>query len=199
MDYLELVYGVDVHGDQSSFRKLITVFKDVNADLMILGGDLNVDLQLLAELRDKVMVVPGECDDIYVTKRARELGILFDGVVASVNECRIGFLGGLSAHQSIRRLYDGNQGPLDFLVTHFPPKGCLDLILGKHHGGLKELNALITKYQVKYVLTGHYHGNVGSCTLADAVVLNPGPLNQGNYLIMRCSRRGAEYKFMKLP
>ncbi|MEM1897675.1 MAG: hypothetical protein QXD36_01015, partial [Sulfolobales archaeon] len=76
---VKVVYGVDLHGNELNLYKVINAFRALRADLMILGGDINAGLQGLAEIRDKVVLLPGECDDVYVTKHARELGILFDG------------------------------------------------------------------------------------------------------------------------
>ncbi|MEM4518702.1 MAG: metallophosphoesterase [Sulfolobales archaeon] len=196
---VKVVYGVDLHGNELNLYKVINVFRALRADLMILGGDINAGLQGLAEIRDKVVLLPGECDDVYVTKHARELGILFDGTAISISGCRVGFVGGLSVHQSIRKLYEGVQGTIDILVTHFPPKGCLDLVMGKYHGGLRELNDVIVRYGVKYVLTGHYHDNIGTCFLNNTLVLNPGPLDLGNYLILNYCGVSANYTFMRLP
>ncbi len=196
---LKIVYGVDLHGNEVSFKEFVKVFRKLGADLMILGGDLNVDLKSLAELRGRVMIVPGECDDVYITKYAKKLDMLFDGIAVSVNNCRVGFVGSLSVHQSMRKFYERTKGSVDVLITHFPPKGCLDLVMGKYHGGLKELSSMVLEYKVRYVLTGHYHDEVGTCFLGSAVVINPGPLMLGNYLILNYDGLSADYTFMKLP
>ncbi|MEM0453626.1 MAG: metallophosphoesterase family protein [Sulfolobales archaeon] len=196
---MRIIYAVDIHGDETALKKLNKISNNLNVDLMILGGDIDAELLLLKESSYKVSIIPGECDDIYITKQARELGILFDGTTLNVGNYRIGFIGGLSAHQSIRKFYERVKENVDILVTHFPPKGCLDLVMSKFHGGLHELNSIIAKYKVKYVLTGHYHDNVGSCTLENAIVINPGPLNFGNFLFLEYNEALTNYEFRKLP
>lgn len=197
---MRVIYAVDIHGYERGLKKLAEVSNSLKADLMVLGGDINADLTILNGLNCKVAVTPGECDDIYITKRARELGILFDGSTVDSDSWIIGFVGGLSVHQSIRKLYERATNSVDLLVTHFPPKGCLDLVLGKYHGGLNELNSIIAKYKVTYVLTGHYHDNVGVCLMcSNALVMNPGPLTHGKFLLLDYNDTVIEYRFMRLP
>lgn len=192
-----IVYAVDAHGNELSVRKLIKVFKELSADFLILGGDLSFSLNLLKDV-DKYAIITGECDDIYMTKHAKELNVLFDGNVLEIYGVKMGFIGGLSVHQSLRRLMGRYNGYLDVLVTHFPPKGCLDLILSKYHAGLVEVLDIVLKYGVKYVLTGHYHDNVGICRLGSALVINPGPLMFGKYLLISNIKGALDIQFCTL-
>ncbi len=199
----KIIYCVDIHGSEDNFRKLLIESSKLGVEAIIIGGDINIDLKNVMQLKShKLILIPGECDDIYITKCARELNILSDGVVVDVDGIRIGCVGGLAAHQSIRRLYKhiNAVGGFDILVTHFPPKGCLDNVLNNFHSGLKEVRDLVLKYSVKYVFTGHYHDNIGVCILGTSVVINPGPLSLGYYLMVEyIPSKPLNYTFMKLP
>lgn len=192
---MSMAYAVDAHGEELNVRRLAKALKEV--ELLILGGDLSFDLNLFKGV-GKLAVVTGECDDIYLTKCARKLGILLDGDIMEACGLKIGFIGGLSVHQSIRRLMRRCGGHLDILVTHFPPKGCLDLILDRYHAGLVEVLSIVQRYGVRYVLTGHYHDNVGSCRVGSALVVNPGPLMLGKYLLINCSRGAPDFHMCTL-
>lgn len=193
-----IVYVVDVHGNEAYIKKLVSFLNNLNIDLLIFGGDLSFNLGLLNEVKVKYVVVPGECDDIYLTKYARGRGVLYDGEVMNLNGLKIGFVGALEVHQSIRRLVSRCSDTLDLLVTHMPPKGCLDVLLGKYHGGLIELLDLIRNYKIKYVLTGHYHDNIGVCKLNSSLVINPGPMMLGKYLIMHYDGGALRYEFQSI-
>ncbi len=193
-----IAYVVDVHGNEAYIKKLVGILNNLNIDLAVFGGDLSFSLGLLDGVGIKYVIVPGECDDIYLTKHARTLGVLYDGKVMNIDGLKIGFVGALGAHQSIRRLAGRCSDGLDLLITHMPPKGCLDIILGKYHGGLIELLDLIRKCRIKYVLTGHYHDNVGVCRLDSSLVINPGPMMLGRYLIVYYYSGTLSYEFRSI-
>jgi len=199
----KIIYCVDIHGSEHNFRKLLLESTRLGVGIMILGGDININLKNVGTLNHyKLVLVPGECDDIYITKYAKELSILSDGIIVDIDNIKIGCIGGLDVHQSIRRLYKyiNDIGGPDLLVTHFPPKGCLDSVLNNLHSGLREVRDLILRYSIKYVFTGHYHDNIGVCVLGNSIVINPGPLSLGHYLLVEyIPNKPLTYVFMKLP
>lgn len=178
---MRIAYAVDAHGNEVNIRKLISILSKGGVDALILGGDYCADLNLITSL-GKTFIISGECDDTYLTKHTRKLGIIIDGNVITLGGVKIGGVGGLSPHQSLRSLISRGITSLDILVTHLPPKGCLDIVLGRYHSGLSEVRDYVVRCGVKYVLTGHYHGNRGVCSLSNALVINPGPLMLGYYL-----------------
>ncbi len=199
----KIIYCVDIHGSEHNFRRLLIESTKLGVEVIIIGGDINIDLKdVILFNHYRLLLIPGECDDVYITKYARELNILSDGVVVDVDGIKIGCVGGLTTHQSIRRLYKyiNTIGGLDLLVTHFPPKGCLDSVLNNLHSGLREVRDLILRYSVKYVFTGHHHDNIGVCVLGNSIVINPGPLSLGHYLLVEyIPSKPLTYVFMKLP
>ncbi len=92
-------------------------------------------------------VVTSKCDDIYVTKTARSLGILLDANVVDLGNYLIAGVGGVDPWHSILRLREllrNQQGKRILLFSYFPAHGLCDSIpeLGVR-SGLPELRNLI--------------------------------------------------------
>lgn len=58
------------------------------------------------------------------------------------------------------------------LVTHPPPYGCRDLVMGRFHAGSKGLLKLIKKRQPQIMICGHIHEDNGVSAIGKTHVVN---------------------------
>ncbi len=58
------------------------------------------------------------------------------------------------------------------LVVHPPPRGTLDLALGRFHAGSRTLAAFVAATRPSLLICGHIHEHAGIATLNETVVVN---------------------------
>lgn len=75
--------------------------------------------------------------------------------------------------------------PLRILVSHNPPKGTVcDDIGGGVHVGSQAVRDFIEAEQPVLCLCGHIHEGVGEDRIGKTVVMNPGTLASGGYIVL---------------
>jgi Icc-related predicted phosphoesterase len=62
--------------------------------------------------------------------------------------------------------------PETILVSHPPPRGVVDTVLGKWHAGCGSLAEVVRAASPALVLCGHIHESAGSATIGTTVVVN---------------------------
>jgi len=140
-------------------------------DLIILGGDGTPDPEYL--VRNKVLIVSGDEDDILITKKAREYNMLIDGRIWEFKGLKIAGVGGLQPHQDIRRIIREESG-INILISHYPPHGCLDRVLISHkevNMGIIDLNKLLAGSVSLLMLFTHANVLGGLCLRNNVVML----------------------------
>ena len=195
---MKIVYIVDLHGRDWFLDTFIKILATEEPDLIVVGGDYCSDPEVLTRLGTDILLVSGEKDDIYLTKRAKSLNIFLDGRVAYLKSTIFAGVGGIEPHQNIRRITDKHLEPVDILVTHYPPKGCLDIVMGNLKAGLAEINLLVTNLKPKIILTGHFHNNSGITLCSQGLIINPGPLYEGYYAVIETVPLSAAIKSIRL-
>ncbi len=177
--------------------------RELNPDLTIIAGDINVDLKHLSNsVTGKLITVSGDKDDIIITKQGKGLSVLIDGSLIECLGLRLAGVGGISIHQNLRRLtnvLNANRTKLDVLVTHFPPIYCLDFSreLGVYLG-LREIREFVERSSPKLVISGYVISR-GMCAVGATHVVIPGVLARGEVVVMEFGREGIkEIKFLRL-
>ncbi len=197
MTLIKIGYITDLNQKEELGRALlVSLIKVYRVDAILVGGDCNLDPQNLP-LKDKVkyFVLSGDKDDIYITKISRKLGNLLDGNIIYLGNIAIAGISGLDYYQSIIKLskalsQSGNKVRVNILVTHHPPKGCLDRIDALNiRSGLSSVRDLIIKLKPNIVLAGHL-GNRGICYINNIPVISPGPAEEGFCTILEFSGNG---------
>lgn len=185
------VYAVaDIHGKHDRFERIRQNLADLKADILILAGDItnfikpeNI-LSRLDALPVPVLAIRGNSD----LRSVDQLLTVFPNCIPMHAVCtRIGStpfvgIGGtlpipfrsricLHEHSSLKKV-----GPLvnthTVLVTHAPPYGCRDLVMGRYHAGSKGLLNLIKKRQPQIMICGHIHEDNGVSTVGKTRVVN---------------------------
>ncbi|RLG81092.1 MAG: hypothetical protein DRO09_02325 [Thermoprotei archaeon] len=160
---------------------------------LITGGDLLID-PAKAVKDVHLLVVSGDMDDVYLTKSARSVNVLLDGRVVNINGFNVAGIGGLEPSQNIRRvvnLVERLKAHVDILVTHFPPRGCLDSVneLGVRRG-LLEVSDVCRLLNPSLVLTAHSR-RAGVCVLSQGVrVISAGFADELRYVLVKVIRLG---------
>ncbi len=183
---VRLLHISDVH---CSKEKLKDVLAKESFDLLVLSGDLQCYdlLDLLENVKDKMVAVTGNMDDISLAKKMKDWGVLIDGELIEKESLKLAGIGGLDPITSLRELEKNYQQELQFiyiLVSHHPPKGAVDRSFFGIRAGLDELRDFIKKYKPRLHLCGHIHEARGKEKIEDTLVVNAGPLKRGYYAII---------------
>ncbi len=183
---LRLLHISDIHCSEA---KLENVLNKEKFDILVLSGDLQCYdlLELLKDVKEKIVAVTGNMDDISLARKLKEWGVLIEGILIKKNGIKIAGVSGLDPITSINELeskYKNELYNLDVLVSHHPPKGVVDKTFLGIRAGLNELREFIEKYDPKLHLCGHIHEARGKELLGKTIVVNPGPLQKGYYAII---------------
>jgi Icc-related predicted phosphoesterase len=138
-------------------------------------------------MKDKLVAVTGNMDDVSIARGLREIGVLIDGNIIVKNNIIIAGVGGIDPITSLEEVESKIESfeKVDILVSHHPPKGAVDRTFFGVRAGLRELRAFIEKYRPKLHLCGHIHEARGVERIGDTTIVNPGPLMEGFYAIIR--------------
>ncbi len=129
-----------------TIRFLSKLVGKLGGDLMVLGGDYTPDPSVLSRLLRgrEVIVVPGDEDDVAITKISRDLGILCSGNIREFRELSIACIGGIDFMQDLKKVTKelSNTKVTNLLIiTHYPPINQLSIGLKYRllNAGVKEL------------------------------------------------------------
>jgi Icc-related predicted phosphoesterase len=185
------VYAVaDIHGKKDRVERIKRNLAELKADMLILAGDITnytkpgEILGRLNALPVPVLLIRGNSD----AKRVERLFQAFPNCVPLHAVCTtietvpfVGIGGTLPIpFRSRIRLKEASClkkiEPLitarTVLVTHTPPYGCRDLVLGRFHAGSKGLLRLIRKRRPQINICGHIHEDGGVAAVGKTRVAN---------------------------
>lgn len=73
------------------------------------------------------------------------------------------------------------------IISHNPPLDTkCDIIPGGTHVGSNALREFIEDVQPDLCICGHIHESRGCDTIGHTKILNPGPLSEGGYVVLKC-------------
>jgi len=191
---LRIGYITDLNGREILGKTLLnTLVSKHHVNIIIIGGDCNMDPTLLPA-NNEVMyyILSGDRDDIYVTKTSRLLSKLLDGTIAYVGNIALAGISGLDYYQNLNKLRKALEKNvrINVLVTHHPPRNCLDRIEAiDKRAGIGVLRDFIIRLKPDLVLTGHLN-NRGICYIGTTLVINPGPAEKGFYAVIELDING---------
>ena len=185
------VYAVaDIHGKHKLFERVRDNLSRLKADLLVVAGDISnytkpgLILSRLNALPVPVLVIRGNSD------LARVDGLLatYPNCIATHAVCTmvrsipfVGISGTLPipfrSRISLNEKRDLQQiqtllNKHTVLMTHTPPYGHQDLVMGRFHAGSKGLLNLIKKNQPQLLLCGHIHEDGGVSKVGKTHVVN---------------------------
>ncbi|HEU97263.1 MAG TPA: hypothetical protein ENO36_00200 [Fervidicoccus fontis] len=196
---LRIVQVGDIHCDIAKLRALKSALRGIQLDLLAVHGDVECDgeiLEVLKEISPKIAFVPGNMDDVGVSKLFSREGFNIDSRVIEFGDYAMFGIGGLSFYSSysrVKEMMPSYRGKKILLLTHHPPLSeKTDLALGRIHAGLPELRELDEEFRVYLHMHGHIHESPGWEFIGETLVVNPGALKHGRYAYIYLEERKVE-------
>jgi Icc-related predicted phosphoesterase len=194
----------DIHGNTSFLKKLGTRLGEV--DLVILCGDLthfghrDQALEILGIVREhnsNVIAVSGNCDYPDVEATLLQEGLGLHGRMSRIGGFLFGGVGGSlpapghtpnelteeEIERMLRLSFDAGAPTEPFiLVSHQPPRDTkTDRLPNGIHVGSFSVRSFIEDQKPLICFTGHIHEGRGVDTIAETIVINPGPARNSYY------------------
>ena len=185
------IYAVaDLHGKNDRFERIRDNLSDLKADVLVLAGDITHYtspgriLSRLNALPVPVLAIRGNSD----LKRVDRLFQSFPNCIpihaaptriGSIPVVGIGgtlpipFRSRISFNEdlTLKRL-EHLVDPDTILVTHTPPRGYQDRVMGRFHAGSFGLLKLIRKRRPQILICGHIHEDSGVSSIGRTRVVN---------------------------
>ena len=192
---MRLLLFSDLHCDSAAAQRLVELGK--NADVAIGAGDfgqvrrrVSVCIDVLRDMPCPTVVVPGNNESLDELRDAcrgwKSVHVLHGNGVAIGGINFFGLGGGVpitpfgswsfdfSEDDAAELLKDFPAGGV--LVSHSPPKGCLDVDGGGTSRGSTTVRDLIATKKPALVVCGHIHASWGRQeTMSQTIVVNAGP------------------------
>ena len=206
----------DIHGKKSSLKKLFESINIKEFDLLLCCGDItsfggkkeaNEVLELIPNIQ--FYTVFGNCDKSEVKDYIASEGVsLHEKEVKLANYTIGGFGGSNKSPFGTPSEYEEDQimaglSKLSFknmiLVTHAPPYGTkLDRIGNSKSIGSTSVRTIIEKMQPLVAISGHVHESRAIDTIGKTHLLNPGPLKDGYYGIVKIDEKGVKAELKEI-
>ena len=218
---MKLLLISDLHGHLDNLQKLEGEIK--GADAVLFAGDFSKFqkpetglpcAEKMRELCPNLFAVLGNCDEPELLESIEKLDISAQRSLASFEGLVIAGSGGgskFTGETPNERDEDDLQADFDviknsgldeegqwgnlILISHNPPKAQkIDSPAPNVHAGSQIFADFIAKTKPLAVLCGHIHEGCGVESIGDTVVVNPGPLCEGNYAVMELQKEGGAWK-----
>ena len=206
----------DIHGKKSSLKKLFDSIDIKQFDLLLCCGDItSFGGEMEAkEILDLIPDMPfytvfGNCDRIGVKDYISSEGISLHEKEFKISDYTVGGFGGSNKSPfGTPSEYEEDQimaglSKLSFenmiLVTHVPPYGTkLDRIGNNKSIGSTSVRNIIEKKQPLVAISGHVHESRAIDSLGKTHLMNPGPLKDGYYGIVKIDVSGINVELKEI-
>ncbi len=204
---MKLLLFSDLHRDQSAAIRLVELSRE--ADVVIGAGDfatgrhgIHDTVDILAGIAKPAVLVPGNsesCEELRAACARWPLANVLHGTGMHIDGVPFWGLGGAVPVTPFGAWsYDFSEAaatellrdcpPAGVLVTHSPPKGCLDVSSSGKCLGSTAVLAAIARCQPRLVVCGHIHDSNGQeARVGATTVINAGP---GGMMFELTSRQG---------
>lgn len=185
----------DVHAREKVAIWSNRLIEERGLDAIIVLGDITHfgppawAAEFLSRFQVPVYAVPGNCDPPGTVDFISQHATLLHGRKVKVGQYTFGGLGGsnLTIFNSPFEMREEeimeNLRPIMeermVLVTHCPPFGVHDLVVGNRHTGSTAIKALVEEFRPIVVLSGHIHEARGILKQNSILYLNPGAAKDG--------------------
>ena len=218
---MRLLLISDLHGKIENLEGLRAEFE--SADAVVFAGDFTEfgkyetalpAVKKLREMHDDIFCVLGNCDKGELFERLEDDGmncergiVYFGGLAFAGSGGGSKFTGTtpnerteeelLSDFDVVKNAAFDAQGQWEnlILVSHNPPKGILcDECAPNVHVGSALLYDFVVATKPLALVCGHIHEGRAIDKIGETVVVNPGPLAEGNYAILEAEKSGEGWK-----
>ncbi len=200
----------DLHGNTEILDKLAEEFQQ--NDIVLFGGDFAAfehpetgepTLNALCEKTDHLYSVIGNCDEPSFLEKIENKDVSVQNTLLFQNGLAFAGCGGGTKHTGVTPNERTEEDILsDFsifktlteetmdwnnliLIMHNPPKDTkCDQVAPDVHVGSEKLRLFIEEKKPLAVITGHIHEGIGIDYIGSTIVINPGPLAEGNYAVL---------------
>lgn len=205
---MDICVITDIHGKKSSLEKLFESINIREFDLLLCCGDIT-SFGGEKEAKEVLELIPnipfytvfGNCDKREVKAYIDSEGISLHEKEVKIGNYSIGGFGGSNKSPfGTPSEYDEDQlmvglSKLSFqntiLVTHVPPYGTkLDKIENNKSIGSTSVRSIIEKMQPLVAISGHVHESRAIDSIDKTQLMNPGPLKDGYYGIVKINEKG---------
>jgi len=218
-----LILGIsDIHGDTGNLEKIAG--KVGKVDLVLVSGDLThfggktQAQQVINQVKKyfpEVLAVSGNCDEREVEDYLSGEGISLNGKAKIIRG--IGFLGagfslpcpvytpGEVTEEHFQKTLESASCLLPekipfLLVTHHPAYGTkMDFVRSGRHVGSQAIRKFIEEKKPWVCLSGHIHEATGQDILGSTILVNPGPLRLGGFVLLEVDAQGYRIKEQSFP
>ena len=220
---MKLLLISDLHGNVGNLEKLSEEIK--GSDAVLFAGDFSKFkatetgkpcAEKMRELCPNLFAVIGNCDEPELVQELESLDISAERSLVYFDGLQIAGSGGGSkftgetpnerTEEDLQKDFaviensglerEGQWGNL-ILISHNPPKAeFVDSPAAGVHAGSQTFADFIKKTKPLAVLCGHIHEGKRCEKIGDTVVVNPGPLCEGNYAVMEVQKEGGAWKVL---
>lgn len=202
---MKVLLLADIHSNITALRNVLNTVESGYGvyDLLVCVGDftdfgpVSIAEDIVSELRTFlgfILTVPGNCDPPGVGGALTEAGISLAGKSVEVGGYK--FYGGGSgtggpyavSEEDLERVLRSVAVPGGIMVSHMPPRGVCD---GAGLGSVGVRN-VAEEFTPAFVLCGHVHEARGTGSLGEAIVVNPGPVTEGNFAFIDLKTKNVE-------
>lgn len=201
---MKIIAFGDIHEHTENISRIKGL---ANADCVIITGDItNYDgknkaktiLDLIYTYNSRIYAQAGNLDQQEVNDYLDELGINLHANGFIRQNTGIFGVGGSNPtpfntplefsesriEQFLQKGYEKIKHlPVKIMVAHAPPINTkVDIVGNAVHVGSVSVRKFIETFQPQVCLTGHIHESVGTDTIGNTIILNPGMLKDGGYL-----------------
>lgn len=198
----------DIHGNRRRTRTLYEKYKGYKFDYVLINGDITqfqgIDaaeeiLSILSRLGNKTYYVPGNCDPPKLLTIEEIAGVknihgkLFELDINSKKLYIVGLGGSIKTpfhtwiefgEEEYEKILPQPKKPF-ILMAHNPPYNTkIDRTWRGINAGSKVIRKYIEDNNPILGIHGHIHEAVGKDMIEDTIIINPGPLQSGNYVIL---------------
>lgn len=213
---MKIIALSDIHGKTASFASLGDTL--LSADLILITGDithfggkeaLSPILDEIKKFNGSILAVFGNCDLPEVENGLQDAGIALHRRQVSAGGIVLAGLGGSLpclgktpnefGEETLKKMLEDPcfsslpQGGFVF-VTHQPPCNTkTDKAWAGGHVGSRSIRDFIVAKRPFLCVTGHIHEGRGIDKIGDTLIVNPGPLKNGNYAAIEIERELQRY------
>jgi len=199
---MKVLLLADVHSDVVALRNILNNIEAVFDVVVCVGdftdfGPVSVVEEIVSELRTFlgfILTVPGNCDPPDVGGVLVEAGLSIAGKCVEFGGysfCGVG--GGLGGEYAVTeedldRVLRSVIVQKSVVISHMPPKGVCD----GNGLGSDSIRKIVEEFKPQFVFCGHIHEAKGTGKIGESIVVNPGPVVDGNYALIDLETKSVE-------